>query len=167
MRMLPAVIAIALAGSAAPAAAATLLFIVSGPIEAFFSVDTEAPASTGEGFIEFTDVPGFFNGEDDIADVRFNAVLDDPALPALSIFRSSGGSFSLFGDQLFTGSAGTAVFTLGDFLLASPDHADSVLLSVIGEDGMASNAPEPASWALLTLGFGLVGARLRRRAVAA
>ncbi len=167
MRMLPFAVAIALAGSAAPAAAATLLFIVSGPVEAAFSVDTEVPASIGEGFIEFTAVPGFFNGEDDIADVRFNAVLDDPALPALSIFQSNGGSFSLFGDQLFAGSAGAAVFTPGDFLLASPDHVGPVLLSIIGEDGTAGAVPEPASWALLTLGFGLVGARLRWRAVAA
>ncbi|WP_426164575.1 PEPxxWA-CTERM sorting domain-containing protein [Sandarakinorhabdus sp. DWP1-3-1] len=167
MRMLLAAVAIAMAGIAAPAAATTLLFLISGPVEAAFNIDTTAPAVIDERHVEFIGVPGYFNGEDDIADVRFHAVHDDPTLPALSIFRANGGSFNLFGDQLFAGSARAARFTPGDFLLASLDHDDPVLLSIIGEDGISGTVPEPASWALLTLGFGLVGAQLRRRAIAA
>jgi PEP-CTERM motif-containing protein len=59
------------------------------------------------------------------------------------------------GAALFTGPASAPTFKLGTFALDN----STLTISTIG-------APEPASWALMILGFGAVGAALRRRGTA-
>lgn len=71
--------------------------------------------------------------------------------PSLSAINSSG-SFGFF----FTGAPGS--FTEYSTAFGSP--FDTLTLST-------GAVPEPASWAMMIAGFGLVGAALRRRALAA
>lgn len=58
------------------------------------------------------------------------------------------------------GTAGLSVFNLG----ITQGSSGAVLYSTgMGGGGMAAGVPEPATWALMILGFGMVGASMRRR----
>lgn len=61
-----------------------------------------------------------------------------------------------FSDQLFTGTTAAPVFRLGTFALDS----GSITISAV-----TSSVPEPATWGLMIVGFGMIGAASRRRRV--
>ncbi|MBW8911759.1 MAG: PEPxxWA-CTERM sorting domain-containing protein [Sphingomonas sp.] len=77
----------------------------------------------------------------------------------------------------FNGGLGTGVsnplahyaFT-GDGGLWHADHGQDIALRIEGTAGALSAAPEPASWAMMLIGFGAVGGAMRtrsRRSIAA
>ena len=74
-----------------------------------------------------------------------------------------------FGPQLFTGPTSAPVFTPGTFALTTeprnnpsvPDMRDFNYTITIAP--LAAAVPEPATWAMLVLGFGVVGFALRKR----
>jgi hypothetical protein len=57
------------------------------------------------------------------------------------------------------------MYLFGDHLIWN-DSAHSTPYSYVVEWSAAAGVPEPASWAMLIAGFGLVGAAMRRRALA-
>jgi hypothetical protein len=66
------------------------------------------------------------------------------------------------GDVLFTGPSSSPTFKTGTFSLTR--RGLGVGTGVLTIAGQAPAIPEPASWALMIAGFGLVGSALRRRA---
>ena len=76
----------------------------------------------------------------------------------LSDVFSSGGNnnFDLYGAQLFSGSTDHPMFSAGSFDLLSSSGAAAGSLTI-------SAVPEPATWAMMLIGFGAMGASLRRR----
>lgn len=77
----------------------------------------------------------------------------------LSIADDTGVQFAAFGEQLFTGSTARPTLRLGTFTFERSRDGNplNAVLSV-------TPVPEPASWALMIIGFGLAGGSLRRRA---
>ena len=61
------------------------------------------------------------------------------------------------------GTSSTLTFASAEFNPYGP-ALDNV--SILGDDGIGGAVPEPASWALMITGFGLVGAAMRRRETA-
>jgi hypothetical protein len=76
--------------------------------------------------------------------------------------------FRLFGTQLFTGPTTAPVFKLGTFDLSSTprnggDPVQPLTYRITISDTAIGALPEPATWAMMLLGFGVVGAALRHR----
>ncbi len=154
--------ALALSGVwAAPASAATLLFELSGPSSATFTleVDPVVPDSVndqplaGGSQIFFDDVSGLFNGTPGTADINFGT---GPIIAALNI-NSPDISAQLGGTDLFSFVDGQAVFNLGTFAFFSFTAGRSTL--TISE--VQAAVPEPATWAMLLLAFGMLGGAMR------
>ena len=59
-------------------------------------------------------------------------------------------------------STSTLTFASADYYAFGP-ALDNV--SILESDGSGSTVPEPASWAMLLVGFGLIGVSARRRGV--
>lgn len=124
-----------------------------------FSVDDAdaVPGGAGGGAFSFPDV----------------AVTDASGTNSVEVdffYAASRGGLSigyqLYGPQLFLGSAGTTQdptvpeLLTGSFILDNADGNRIGLLKVSEE--ASGDVPEPASWALMIGGFGLVGSALRR-----
>jgi hypothetical protein len=75
-------------------------------------------------------------------------------------------SFDVIGSGLTLGSNGGAppIFFTVDVARLNSDHV-VVATGVVGATLVTGGVPEPASWALMILGFGGVGAVLRRRRI--
>ena len=80
------------------------------------------------------------------------------------LFTVSGGDFSeADGNQLVAGTNMRVFFTADPGTPISALRFTSTGVAFEFDDFAASAVPEPASWALLIAGFGLVGTALRRR----
>ncbi|MGI4879724.1 MAG: PEPxxWA-CTERM sorting domain-containing protein [Janthinobacterium lividum] len=148
--------------AAAPAAAVPLLFSFSGqsltgPVVASFRLDSNPTPDRindqsvfGLGQVFFDNVPGVFNGVVEVAPtISFGTGL-------ASQFQISGSSagFAQFGGQtVFTGTLAHPVFSAGTYRF---NGFSSGTLTV-------ADVPEPASWAMMVGGFGLLGVTLRQR----
>ena len=76
------------------------------------------------------------------------------------------GTFDLGTDNTFVGNGevhGILRFVGTFTTLTFTDSSEDWHGLTIGIDGVADTAPEPASWALLITGFGMIGATMRRR----
>jgi len=101
------------------------------------------------------------------------AALDDYNSVTLNFASSATRTFT--GAQIATGSLATAIndanFMAGSgrvtYDFGGTDTLTSVIFSTTSPafeiDELASAVPEPATWALMILGFGIVGSALRRR----
>ncbi len=159
--VIAAAAAMAMAISAAPASAETFLFKLSGSRNATFSFDPVAtsPSFRNSTFIgdqlAFDAVPGTFGGVVGTARISFgnNLVAD------LNIQNANLG-FTQFSSPDFFRLVGTQpVFTPGTYNLTSIGSGASTL----SISQLAGAVPEPATWAMMILGFGVVGGALRRR----
>ena len=84
---------------------------------------------------------------------------------------ASGGGFDDFenvyiGPQLFTGTTDHPTFRLGTFAINDFVSNGSITISAVGTPAPVPAAPEPASWAMMILGLGIVGGAMRRVKVA-
>lgn len=99
----------------------------------------------------------------------FFTTRDQGGLAMLRLDRELAGlqQFRLFGAQLFTGPTSAPVFTLGTFDLASTprnsprDPIQPLTYRVTISDSPIGAVPEPATWAMMLLGFGFVGGAMR------
>ena len=160
--ILVAMTAIAATTATAPANAATLLFQLSGSRNATFAFDptTATPSFRSSSFIgdqiSFNGVAGTFGGVVGTASVGFGNFL----VADLNIQNPNLG-FTQFTSPDFFRLVGTRPeFTLGTFQLNSLVSGRSEL--TISELALGA-VPEPATWAMLILGFGMVGGAIRYR----
>jgi hypothetical protein len=150
-----------------PASAAILSFDLTGDYTASWSLDSNPTPQEVDG-ISFTlwDVFGSFPGSAfDVVDLRF---YEAAALGGLTIVDFFGGGVTLIdaiGGQLFSGTLNSPMFAPGTYDLLDFDGREYTLV-ISDPNGVI---PEPATWAMMIAGFGLVGfaARRRSRAVAA
>jgi hypothetical protein len=159
-----AVTACLLAGaSAVPASAATLLFELTGSRNATFTLQSNPVVPDrinnqpllGGSQIFFDNVRGTFNGVAGTGNINFGS---GDILAALNI-NALGLGFTQFGGaDVFSFVNGQAVFNLGTFAFSGIVTGSSTLRI----SQVAAAVPEPATWAIMVLAFGLVGGALRR-----
>jgi hypothetical protein len=134
---------------ASAANASVYLFSLTGPHTATFSLNSSpTPSSTGTGFFTLLNVPGTSDG---VATTFSQLNFFDAA--------HDGGYNALGGPQLFTGTLVNPTFTLGTFALSDDGFASfKYSLSITN----AAPVPEPATWAMMLLGFAGIGFTFRR-----
>ena len=153
--------AIAAATAALPAAAAPILFELTGSRTATFIIDpvAKAPDFFSSSFIgdqvSYNSVAGTFGGVTGNAFVGFGTFL----AATLNIQSPNLGFTQFTGPDLFTTVNSRPVFNLGTFQLNSIGSGASTLKI----SSVSAAVPEPMSWALMTVGFGFAGAALRYR----
>ena len=132
-----------------------------------FQLDSNPTPNSSQTFLGeqavFTNLPGTINGTPGILDtVSFGSGI----FAVLSI-NASGLGFTQFagGGPLFSGPGSAPVFAPGTFQLTNPFFPDQNSTLVISAVGVPGAVPEPATWAMLILGFGAVGIGVRRRTV--
>jgi hypothetical protein len=146
---------------ASSAAAETLYFTLTGPHTATFALDSSpVPDSisilgAGGDFALF-DVVGTYDGSPTtFARIEF---ITTAALRGGLFINDT--PLNLIGPQLFTGTLQDPTFTRGTFRLAADDFFTPPYTLTIG-----APVPEPASWALMLLGFAAIGLWSKRSLV--
>ena len=147
---------------AMPAAAAPILFELTGSRTATFTIDpvttapsTFLPSALIGDQVSYNSVSGTFGGVAGNAFVGFGNGL----AASLNIQSPNLGFTQFAGPSLFTTVNQRPVFNLGTFQLTSIfSGASTIKISAI-----SAAVPEPMSWALMTVGFGFAGAALRYR----
>lgn len=149
----------------APASAAVYVFDLTGGKTANFSIDTSvAPDYSSSSFIgdqiRYDDVMGTFGGTPQTASISFGTFL----ISALDISGTSLGFTQYAGPALFSLVDGSPVFNTGTFDLSSITSGPATITI---SEAASGAVPEPATWAMMLIGFGAVGAaaRYRRRKV--
>jgi hypothetical protein len=150
--------------AAAPVSAATLLYTVTGPngFSASFQLNDHPipnPASAPDETYLFyqVDVPGTYSDGSALAGLTF---YDDSADGGMSIVTTGFDVVNFTGMALFTGSnLAPTLFAFGPTVFQNFDGPGSFTVTAVA-------VPEPAAWAMLVLGFGVVGAGIRRRQAA-
>jgi hypothetical protein len=145
--------------AAAPADAAMFTFTLTGAYTASFEVD-ESAFLTPDDFDDYFEVEanGAIGGRTGNHIVAFNTTMFDGGLTLGDNFTN------LWGPQLFTGTTAAPTLLTGDFsLLVDGEAGRTVSLSITAP--VMSAIPEPLTWSMMVIGFGAVGAAMRRRRV--
>lgn len=142
---------------AVPASAASLLFKVTGAYSAEFLLDSD-PVLTGvapTAYFWIYGVAGTYGGTSGTA----NLVINTSAWGGgISIQPIAGGGITGFGPQIFSGSELDPTIMPGTYELTDFNGPVTLVISAA--------VPEPASWAMMIGGFGLIGFGMRRRKAA-
>jgi hypothetical protein len=158
-------------GLAAPADAALLQFTISGSdtnaeltpaVFASFQLDstpTISPVNVApDAGFAIADVPGTF---------QYGETVQTTPQPINFFHANQGGGLAigldlfllLDGPQLYTGPEATPTFRTGDFTLTTFAYGSPISMKIT----QVAAVPEPASWAMMLTGFGLVGGMMRYR----
>jgi hypothetical protein len=165
MKNVRKLVAAALAASAStlPAQAAIYDFTITGDYSARFQLDSSPrpdEAVPGNGFVLW-DVEGTFPGSIfDVADLTFfNGGLGG----GLEIYDFYGANalLSTDGPQLYSGSENAPTFLTGTYALTQFNGSGTYSLTI--SNPAVAAVPEPATWAMMFAGFGMVGFAMRRR----
>ncbi len=156
--------AVLAATTSVPAHAVLLNFGLTGSRNATFQLDSNPTPTTSSTSvfgdqIQFSNVSGTFNGVAGTATIGFGT---GPIFADLNILSTSLGFTQFAGPNLFTGTAAAPIFSTGIFALTSIVSGSSTL--TISQASPAA-VPEPATWAIMIAGLGMVGYSMRRRSV--
>jgi len=187
-RFVPAAVAAFLAGIAAmPARAATLVYQLTGDVNATWRIDTgRAPDDVrGDQFFGYYGVPLDVDGihYDDalifffpswaLGGVEADLGLDESGTGLGTLFSGISIDPSAFNQgQLYTGTTADPVLLTGEWDLVDygsfvEDPSDPAVRYHLSVTQAVSNVPEPASWAMLVAGFAIAGGCLRSKRRAA
>jgi hypothetical protein len=161
LRLLLAASAVASAAAmSAPASAAIYAFDLTGAKTASFNIDTAtAPTSSSSSFIgdqiSYNAVTGTFGGTTQTATIGFGTFL----AAQLNIGGTTLGFTQYGGPDLFSLVSGAPVFNLGSFNLSSITSGPATITI----RAVSGAVPEPATWAMMLVGFGAIGFSMRRR----
>ena len=140
----------------------------AGEVSSFTLEQGQTPNTStifaGSNRVGFTNVAGTFTGVNGSTNVASSVTFGTGAFGALGISATGFGFGSFAGPNLFNGSTTSPMFTLGTFSLGQ-------VMTGAGTGGgrltisqvPVSAVPEPATWAMLLFGFGMVGYGMRRR----
>lgn len=146
--------------AAASASAATYNFAITGSQTISFQLDSSPtpPIVDPGNYFVLSGVSGTINNVGTTFDLGFGSPSYFFNFGLLN--NTVGTGFVSTGPTLFTGSVSSPTFSLGTFTLTPnvPGPAYSLTISQAG-----GTVPEPASWAMMIAGFGLIGAIARRR----
>lgn len=156
-------LAVSLAATAAlalatPAAAVTLNFDITGDYTASFQLNSSpTPDFVADGYsFSVTHVAGFPNTVSGFADVTFF----QGQFAGLLVSEINNGFadylFDASGPQLYSGTEAAPTFVPGTYQLDGLYTPGLFTLTI-------SAAPEPSTWGMAIIGFGIAGASLRRR----
>jgi hypothetical protein len=145
-----------------PADATVWSFDITGNGNASFVIDSSKtnPWSVNNTGITYANVAGIYNGTSTSRYVQF---FNDTGYGGFNIGFIGQGKGTMF----YTGSNANPVFTVGTFTLLPFAFGTSGGYTVTIKEVIAAAVPEPATWAMMLVGFGMIGgaARYRRRAV--
>lgn len=147
--------------AAVPASAAPFLFELTGSRNATFIIDTTTPRDfqSSNAFgdqISYNSVAGTYGGTAQNAQVGFGTNI----FAQLNIGGTPLGFTQFAGPNLFSLVNSAPVFNVGTFALTSiVSGSSSLRISAV-----TAAVPEPASWAMMLVGFGSIGYAMRRRA---
>ena len=151
--------------TAAPASAATLLFnftgqTLSGPVTAAFQLDSNPvpdqindQSAFGFSQLFFNNVSGVFNGQTQTSTIAFGTGLASE----FQILGTSAGFAQFNGQRVFTGAVNAPVFSPGTFTFTGFSRGTLTVSEAV------ATVPEPSTWAMMIIGFGMVGFGLRSR----
>ena len=151
--------------AAVPAYAQAVTFTLTGSRNATFTLPNSNPTSfTSSALVGnqifFNAVAGNFGGTAGTADISFGTNL----IADLNILSANLGQTQLSvigGGDLFTGSASNPTFNTGTFNLSGGFTAGAATLTITR--AAVAAVPEPATWAMMLMGFGAMGVAMRRR----
>lgn len=157
-------------GLSAPAAAAPYIFTLTGDYQASWQLDSNPTPNNSYGY-KFVlknitgDFPGLAGSFVVLDFYTWDAELAKQEWGGFTLSDQTSGAvlqdgYDKFHDvQLFTGPASAPVFKTGTFSFLSNVNGNPLQL-VIAE--ATAPVPEPATWAMMIAGFGLVGGAMRR-----
>jgi hypothetical protein len=155
-------------GSPSPASAA-YLFTLSGDHSASFQLAASpAPVNSFAGdanFFWLTNIAGTYQG---VAGARDTYFYTTAIGGGFGLKNTNNASFTFVSDgpQLFTGTNIAPTFTLGTFALVQFNGPARYSLTISDLDASPTPpgaVPEPATWAMMLLGFGAIGFAMRRQ----
>lgn len=152
-------IATALVALASPAYAAPLLFTFSDVNNSSFQLDSN-PISTPSSIFSFT--APVTNGMQNGSSFNFGTVRFFSSISGGGVFSEFGAPAG-FGPQLFSGTTAMPAFSPGTFAFTSLSGVPNGSTLTISAVAAAGAVPEPATWAMLITGFGVVGGSMRAR----
>lgn len=152
---------------AAPAHAETLIFdfVGNNGVRSFnFMLEqgqTPDSSSTfsGANRVNFNNLAGTFTGAGGTTNVASNVNFGSSFFAPIIVNATGFGPGIFSGPDLFNGSRTTPIFNLGIFQLNQTTGVGGTL--TISQ--VQAAVPEPATWAMMILGFGIIGFGLRRR----
>lgn len=155
-------VALSSAAMSVPAQAQALNFVLSGSRTATFTLPSSTPDSFTSSFIGdqifFNNIFGTFGGTDGTANISFGTNLASQ----FQIQSPTLGFTQFGGADLFSGTPSAPTFNLGTFNLPGGFLAGPATLT-ISRASVVAAVPEPATWAMMLLGFGAIGFSVRRR----
>ena len=80
-----------------------------------------------------------------------------------SVYLSIAADADVYQSNAYTGSQASASAYIDPYIVIDPGYTADYSLSVTPGIGNAAAAPEPPAWSLVILGFGAIGAAMRRR----
>jgi hypothetical protein len=144
--------------SATPAAAVALKFDITGDYTASFLLDSSpTPDFVADDFLfAITQVRGFPNSADGFADISFFR----GQFGGLLVSKDNNGFVDYLldavGPQLYSGTEAAPTFAAGIYQLEGLSTPGQFTLTI-------SAVPEPSTWGMAIVGFGIAGTALRRR----
>ena len=150
------------------ASAALVLFTLTGPAPASFTLDqSPTPTQVTSNYFVIDNVVGTFLGA---PSSQISLFFDDVGFLSIRDLIFDGGGLNLnlvdFNGNnapLFSGTTAAPTFNLGTYSFFAVNYSDSLgsgdaTLTIASVDGAV---PEPSTWMMMLVGFGLLGGAMR------